>query len=258
MRRLLAGLVLVAGAGAMPRPVLAACNLIPGTIRSYDGVLGATNRPFAAPGERVEIGVRDCDTASPGISASAANHLVTVVFTPPSGARHAIVLTAAADCNAVTPKIAACGAAFPSIECVASAGTTSVEHDGRQSLSFPFPNTDADLGAPSGLRASATIPGGGLCAGKPCWKATSSGFKYAEKLLTPSGVKSVTLRAGLVPGQATIKIAGKGALVDVPALDALAAPLTMQLTAATGACWEAEYDAPFALQTAAQLKAKSN
>ena len=146
MRRLLAGLVLVAGAGAMPCPVLAACNPIPGTIRAYDGVLGTTNRPFAAPGERVEIGIRDCDTASPGISSTATDHLVTVVFTPPSGARHAVVLTAAPDCSAVVPKVAACGKAFPS----------------------------------------------------------------------------------------------------------------MQLTAATGACWEAEYDAPFALQTAAQLKVKSN
>jgi hypothetical protein len=94
----------------LPRVVLAACNLIPGTTLNYDGAIGTTNRPFASPGEMVEVALRNCDPASASISASPANHLVTVLFTPtnPVAARTAVVLTSAADCSAVAPKIAAC------------------------------------------------------------------------------------------------------------------------------------------------------
>ena len=60
--------------------VLAACNLIPGTEKTFNSSLGATDQ------------------------------VVTVVFTPPSGPRHAVVLTAAADCAAVTPDLPACAA----------------------------------------------------------------------------------------------------------------------------------------------------
>jgi hypothetical protein len=51
----------------------AACNLIPGTIRAYDGIRGTANRPFAAPGERVGVGLRDCDAGSPRSSERAGN-----------------------------------------------------------------------------------------------------------------------------------------------------------------------------------------
>jgi len=79
-----------------PRLVDAGCNLIPGTTRTFNATLGATNRPFAAPGETVELRLRPCDPASLGMAAG--NHVVTVIFTPPSGPRHAKVLTADAAC----------------------------------------------------------------------------------------------------------------------------------------------------------------
>src|SRR5688572_20011794 len=62
----------------------AACNLIPGQRGQFPGALGVLDRPFAGPGEPVEIAVRGCD-ASPGLSANAADHTVTVLFTPPAG-----------------------------------------------------------------------------------------------------------------------------------------------------------------------------
>lgn len=43
-----------------------ACNLIPGTEKTFSATLGSTNRPYAAPGERLELALRPCD-ASPGI-----------------------------------------------------------------------------------------------------------------------------------------------------------------------------------------------
>src|SRR5262245_5442126 len=79
----------------------AICNRIPGTSKSFNADAGAANRPFAAPGERLEVALRACDSASPGLTATAADHLVTVVFQPPTGAANAVVLTADADCNAL-------------------------------------------------------------------------------------------------------------------------------------------------------------
>src|SRR5262245_25300333 len=64
---------------AAPPRAHAGCALIPGTEKTFNATLGATNRPFAAPGESIELRLRPCD-ASPGLSAAAANHVVTVVF----------------------------------------------------------------------------------------------------------------------------------------------------------------------------------
>ena len=43
---------------AVPIDARAACNLIPGTEKTFGSALGATNRPFAAPGERLELRLR--------------------------------------------------------------------------------------------------------------------------------------------------------------------------------------------------------
>src|SRR5439155_21571671 len=52
------------------RPAQAVCNLIPQTTRTFSGALGTANRPFAAPGEPLEIALRPCDVASPGFTAN--------------------------------------------------------------------------------------------------------------------------------------------------------------------------------------------
>src|SRR5262245_1322538 len=62
---------------AGPSTARAACNLIPGTEKSFAGTLGATNRPYSAPGERVELRLRGCD-ASPGFLLQGADHVVTL------------------------------------------------------------------------------------------------------------------------------------------------------------------------------------
>lgn len=150
--RTLAAVLLIAASAPLAQ---AACNLIPGTIRSYDGVLGTTNRPFAAPGERVELGLRSCDTASPGITANATDHLVTVVFTPAGGAeRNAVVLTADGTCAAVNPKLGACntllgGSGTATCVPLAGSGLSVVTHEGQRFLSFVFPDTDDRLGTPT-------------------------------------------------------------------------------------------------------------
>src|SRR5687767_5169973 len=81
-----------------PSRLQAACNLIPGTEKSFSAALGAANRPFAAPGERLELRLRPCD-ASPGVLADGDDHVVTLVFEPLAGSKRVVVL--AADCGGV-------------------------------------------------------------------------------------------------------------------------------------------------------------
>src|SRR5215472_6044474 len=53
-------LQVVLGVASLNR-AYAGCNLIPGTAKTFNATLGATNRPFAAPGERLEVTLRSCD-----------------------------------------------------------------------------------------------------------------------------------------------------------------------------------------------------
>ena len=107
------------------------------------------------------------------------------------------------------------------------------------------------------LVSSTAIPADGMCGGRPCWTQTGTGFKYTNKAATPDGVTKVTLKQGLVPGQAKIGIKGKGANLVMPSLP-LAQPVTIQLRNSQGVCWEAVYDAPALKNDATQFKDKSN
>ncbi|HEV7731104.1 MAG TPA: right-handed parallel beta-helix repeat-containing protein [Candidatus Binatia bacterium] len=116
--------------------------------------------------------------------------------------------------------------------------------------------TLADLGAPAsgatsytlcvydagGVLLRARAPGGGTCAGKPCWKSVgASGFKYADRGLTPDGLLSMRIKPGAA-GKASITLKGKGGLLPMPVLPA-ALPVTVQLHDGL-ACWETVHGAP--------------
>ena len=132
-------------------PAHAGCNLIPGTEKTFNAAAGATNRPYAAPGERLEVRTRPCDPAS--LKQNVTHHVVTVVFTPAAGPSNAVVLTAEDDCGAITPMLAACTAQLGggSATCVAGdpAGLALVDRNGVPMLGFYFPDSDA-LFAPAG------------------------------------------------------------------------------------------------------------
>lgn len=98
----------------------------------------------------------------------------------------------------------------------------------------------------AGVRVSSiSLPAGGTCAGKPCWKATSTGFGYKDKDLTPDGAQSAALKAGLA-GKASMKVRGKGANLDTPDPTTFTGPITVQLQRADGAiCFETTFSAPF-------------
>jgi len=150
--RQLAVLSIVFGVGHAAQ---AACNLIPQAQQSFRGTLGATDRPFATPGDFVELSVRPqvCDAASPGFTATASDHVVTLVFTPPNnGPRRVVFLTTDA-CNSGInqTRAALCqatgGVASVSCQQVNQSGQppglVAVTRNGDQRLSFRFPDTDA-------------------------------------------------------------------------------------------------------------------
>jgi hypothetical protein len=95
----------------------------------------------------------------------------------------------------------------------------------------------------AGPIASAAAPAGGLCNARrprPCWKETGGGVRYANGDLTPDGLQRIDLRAG-PDGKAKIVVKGKGEPLALPPLPILALPVTVQLVASDGACWEATY-----------------
>jgi hypothetical protein len=115
---------------------------------------------------------------------------------------------------------------------------------------------DRQGGSPT-LRLSATAPAGGLCAGKSCWAAKSTAYKYKDKDATPDGLTSMGLGAGAVPGKGKLKVKGKSANLGVPALG-LTTPVTVRLVRDDAStCWEATYSTPIA-SDASQFKAKSD
>jgi len=116
--------------------------------------------------------------------------------------------------------------------------------------------TKAEFGDPSGdtfrlcvytngrLRGRMTVPPGGMCAGKPCWKETAPAFKYKDKNATANGASSVKMLAG-VDGKAQIQVSGKAQLLSVAPPLTLSSPLTVQWENATsGACWSAHFTFP--------------
>lgn len=131
------------------REAEAACNLIPGTVRTFNSTLGATNRPFAAPNENVELRLRPCDVNTPGIGATPAENIVTVVFTPPSGLPEAIVLTSG-DCTAINAELAACSASLAggTASCLPNRPIDVIDRSGVRHLRFPFPDTDSSILTP--------------------------------------------------------------------------------------------------------------
>jgi len=87
---------------------VAACNIIPGTTLTFRGALGTTDRPFAGPGDVIELRLSPCDQGSPGFSALGADQVVTLVFSPPNGPSSIVLL--ARDCTALESRRAVCGA----------------------------------------------------------------------------------------------------------------------------------------------------
>src|SRR5262249_52907537 len=104
--RPLAALAVILAALLPPADARATCNAIPNVPNGFRAALGTVDRPFARPGDPVGIDLLGpCATTSSGF---AGGEVVTVVFTPPHGARSVVVL--AESCAPIAVAAAACGA----------------------------------------------------------------------------------------------------------------------------------------------------
>ncbi len=122
------------------------CNVIPGAATEFRGALGSLDQPFASPGDRIEVTVvpadpKRCDAASPGLLANAADHLVTIVFTPPGGPASAILVSA--DATVPAAALASCQAALGAGRVFAVANQPLLRAANGERLAFPFPDSDA-------------------------------------------------------------------------------------------------------------------
>jgi len=128
----------------LPSIADASCNLIPGTVNTFNGTLGATNRPYAAPGERVEVRTRSCDAAARPLPDDTAGLVVTIVFTPAGDAPRNAAILSGGRCADLEKARAACEASLGggTATCVdgEDAGLVVVPSEPRR-LSFKFPDT---------------------------------------------------------------------------------------------------------------------
>jgi len=86
----------------------------------------------------------------------------------------------------------------------------------------------------------------------------ASGFKYKNRGLLPDGQLLMILKADTVPGRPKIKVKAKGSAVHMSTLPLSPdANVTAQLRNA-GACWDAPFSAPAAVNQGDLFKDKSD
>lgn len=151
------GLALLSGS----RPIEASCNQIPGTVNVFRSALGTVDRPFAGPGDAVEIRLSPSCDDSPGFAVDPAAHVVSIVFRPLNGPASLVVM--AADCAALAGEIDRCRQTTnPLLASCLQTGATAgpfelVSRDGATGFRFRFPDTDSLLRV-AGDRRSLTGP----------------------------------------------------------------------------------------------------
>src|SRR5262249_11123254 len=108
--------------------------------------LGNSDRPFARPGDWVTLTLDAmCDAASPGFSGTAANVVVSVIFTPPAGGPRNVVALAT-NCAAVDTASCAAQPDVAAPTCLPvnlPADPVALEIVDQRTLRFRFPDTDA-------------------------------------------------------------------------------------------------------------------
>ncbi|HVM97196.1 MAG TPA: hypothetical protein VMT89_12460, partial [Candidatus Acidoferrales bacterium] len=136
-RRLILFLIVALAFDSSARRAGASCNQLPSVTGNFRGSHGGLDRPFAGPGDVVEVQLSTA--CNPDASFTAVTPVVTVVFTPPRGPQS--IISIADDCAAIAPALETC-AAQPQVanaKCVQS----PIQVLDAQHLRFSFPDTDA-------------------------------------------------------------------------------------------------------------------
>ncbi len=172
----------------------ASCNQIPGVTNSFRGAHGVVDRPFAGPGDQLELRFSPSCDAGSAFLADPEAHVVTLFFTPAGGSVSAVSL--ARDCTAVAAELAACsGVARHACVTARDGDLDLVERDGSQRLRFRFPDTDGllrgasdDLTLAGPMRIAVTALGSPIpcdLAGRPC--DSGDGIACIDDLFATNG-----------------------------------------------------------------------
>jgi cysteine-rich repeat protein len=89
------------------------------------------------------------------------------------------------------------------------------------------------------LRMQLSVPPGGVCGRRPCWKTTRTGLLYRNRTGT---VRKLVLKGGL-PGRASLVMQGQGAGLGLPAMP-LTPAVTVQLRSTNGLCLSSSHTVP--------------
>ncbi|MFT5429920.1 MAG: hypothetical protein ACI9OJ_000593 [Myxococcota bacterium] len=153
-------------------------------------------------------------------------------------------------------------------------GFSDRSDDSRDKLGWAWGNGTATLGAfgdpvagttlyvlcaydDDTLVSSATIPPGGECAGRPCWKSKGTkGFSYSDKDTGAEGISKISFKTGT--GRAKIKMKGKGVNLRTPALPLVqSSATTIQLFKLDEPeCFQTTFSTPATKNTADSFKDK--
>lgn len=115
-------------------------------------------------------------------------------------------------------------------------------------------NTTADFGDPvhdhgyalcmynagGTLVFHSTLPSGGTCGARPCWRTAGTGFHYRNGGAAPDGLTKVLLRSGEA-GHAGVVVKGRGVRLGLPSMP-LTLPVTIQLQEESGPCWASTFE----------------
>ena len=114
-----------------------------------------------------------------------------------------------------------------------------------------------ESGAAPNVIFRATIPAGGQCDGKPCWRPTKKGFAFRSPSGVHDGVTQLQLQSGAA-GRARIALQGVGSELALPQLP-LATPIRVELHGAAGACFATTHAAAGVVRNdARQLKMRGD
>ena len=149
-------------------PASASCDLFPGVERTYSSALGSANRPWAAPGESIEVRHRACDTEGAPPALEGRDNLVTVAFLDPELTGASLVIVSDQCDAALEDRVSRCQAAKGVDEavCVEVPGG-ALENLGGGEFRFPFPDT-AEITGGAGWAGPARIAVTDRSADLPC------------------------------------------------------------------------------------------
>lgn len=146
-------LLIVAVCDLPPTGADAACNVIPPAIQPFRAIIGSVDRPFAGPGDWVELSADPCEQRA-GITDPVEQLVVSVLFTPPHGGPATAVILTADSCEdpAIVRQISSCNDVGRVVcrRLRTSPPLADIEHPANRpnNLRFRFPDTDDVFGPP--------------------------------------------------------------------------------------------------------------